>query len=216
MACFHSTENSGEITKIGGSQNPVITLCVDQHKEIIMSKVELSPQKIIIALESRSPKSLTDVYRILGGTGKLSGTLAAKIRAAVPYIEKTLADNKAGTAKAEGEEVSTKSKPAQKAEKKPAKAPKKSPVPHDSRNPFRPGSGYGLLVDLIASAGQKGIGKEDLLKAYCKATGKDIVHAKYDLAVINSASETSEKRHRSCADGFTILKEGDNYRIRFR
>lgn len=182
-----------------------------------MSKVDLSPQKIIIALESRSPKSLTEVYRILGGTGKLSGTLAAKIRAAVPFIEKTLAENKAGTAKVEGEEISSKSKPAQKAEKKPARAPKKSPVPHDSRNPFRrSGSGYGLLVDIIAAAGPKGIGKEDLLKAYCKATGKDLTHAKYDLAVINSASETSEKRHRSCADGFTILKETDNYRIRFR
>ena len=181
-----------------------------------MSKVELSPQKIIVALESRSPKSLTEVYHILGGTGKLSGTLAAKIRAAVPYIEKTMAENKGKTEKVEGEEVSTKSKPGKMADKKPAKTPKKSPVPHDSRNPFRPGSGYSLLVDIIAAAGPKGIGKEDLLKAYCKATGKDIVHAKYDLAVINSASETSEKRHRSCADGFTILKETDNYRIRFR
>ena len=194
----------------------MITLCVDQHKEIIMSKVDLSQQKIIIALESRSPKSLTEVYRILGGTGKLSGTLAAKIRAAVPYIEKTLAENKAGAAKAEGEEVSPKSKPAQKADKKPAKAAKKSPVPRHPKNPFREGSGYGLLVDLIAAAGSKdGIGKEDLLKAYCKATGKDIVHAKYDLAVINSAAETSEKRHRSCADSFTIIKTVDNYRIRF-
>ena len=181
-----------------------------------MSKIELSPQKIIIALESRSPKSLTEVYRILGGTGKLSGTLAAKIRAAVPYIEKTLAENKGKAEKAEGSVEPPKSKPAPKAEKKPAKAPKKSPVPRHPKNPFRQESGYGLLVDLIAAAGPKGIGKEDLLKAYCKATGKDIVHAKYDLAVINSASETSEKRHRSCADGFTILKETDNYRIRFR
>ena len=182
-----------------------------------MSKVDLSQQKIIIALESRSPKSLTEVYRILGGTGKLSGTLAAKIRAAVPGIEKILAENKAGAAKTEGEEISPKSQPAKKAEKKPAKAPKKSPVEHDSRNPFRKwNSGYGLLVDLIANAGQKGIGKEDLLSKYCEISGKDLQHAKYDLAVINSASETSEKRHRSCADGFTVLKEGDNYRIRFR
>ena len=182
-----------------------------------MSKIDISQQKIIVALESRTPKSLSELYRILGGTGKLSGKIARQIRLAVPGIEKILAENKAGTAKAEGEEVSTKSKPAQKAEKTPTKAPKKSPVTHDSRNPFRKwDSGYGLLVDLIANAGQKGIGKEDLLKAYCKATGKDIVHAKYDLAVINSASETSDKRHRSCADGFTIIKTVDNYRIRFR
>ena len=181
-----------------------------------MSKIDISQQKIIVALESRSPKSLSELYRILGGD-KLSGKIARQIRLAVPGIEKILAENKGKTEKAEDDEVSTKSKSAPKAEKKPAKAPKKSPVPHDSRNPFRKwDSGYGLLVDLIANAGQKGIGKEDLLKAYCKATGKDIVHAKYDLAVINSASETGEKRHRSCADGFTILKETDNYRIRFR
>ena len=180
-----------------------------------MSKIDISQQKIIVALESRAPKSLSELYRILGGD-KLSGKIARQIRLAVPGIEKILAENKAGTAKAEGEEVSTKSKPAQKAEKKPAKAPKKCPVPRHPKNPFREGSGYGLLVDLIAAADSKGIGKEDLLKAYCKATGKDLTHAKYDLAVINSAREDSEKRHRSCADSFTILKEGDNFRIRFR
>ena len=180
-----------------------------------MPKVELSPQKIIVALESRSPKSLSELFRILGGQ-KLSGKIARQIRLAVPGIEKILAENKAGAAKTEGEELSPKSQPAKKAEKKPAKAAKKSPVPRHPMNPFRGGSGYGLLVDLIAAAGQKGIGKEDLLSKYCEISGKDLQHAKYDLAVINSASETSEKRHRSCADGFTILKEGDNYRIRFR
>lgn len=181
-----------------------------------MPKVELSPQKIIVALESRSPKSLSELFRILGGQ-KLSGKIARQIRLAVPGIEKILAENKGKTEKVEGSVEPPKSQPAKRDDKKPAKVAKKSAVPHDSRNPFRKwDSGYGLLVDLIANAGQKGIGKEDLLKAYCKATGKDIVHAKYDLAVINSASETSEKRHRSCADGFTVLKEGDNYRIRFR
>lgn len=177
-----------------------------------MSKIDISSQKIIVALESRSPKSLTEVYRILGGTGKLSGTLATKIRAAVPYIEKILAENKGKTAKAEGEEVSSKSKPAQKTDKKPAKAA----VSRHPKNPFRDGSSYGLLLDLISAAGSKGIGKETLLAEFCRISGKDLQHAKYDLAVINSAREDSEKRHRSCADSFTILKEGDNYRIRFR
>ena len=182
-----------------------------------MSKIDISQQKIIVALESRAPKSLSELYRILGGTGKLSGTLAAKIREAVPGIEKALAENKAGTAKADGSVEPPKSKPAQKAEKKPAKAPKKSSVPHDSRNPFRKwDSGYGLLVDLIAAAGPKdGIGKETLLAEYCRISGKDLTHAKYDLAVINSASDTSNKLHRSCASGFRILKNVDNYRIRF-
>ena len=72
------------------------------------------------------------------------------------------------------------------------------------------------MLDLIANAGSKGIGREDLLKAYCKTSGKDLTHAKYDLAVINSAREDSDKRHRSAADGFTILKDGENYRVRFQ
>ena len=181
-----------------------------------MSKtIEITAETIQKALESK-PTSLTGLWKILGGTGSVSGSAAKKMREAVPGIEAILLENKAGTAKAEGKEVSPRPRPSKKVEKKPVKAPKKSLVPHDSRNPFRKwDSGYGLLVDLIANAGSKGIGKEDLLKAYCKATGKDIVHAKYDLAVINSARQESDKRHRSCADGFTILKEGDNYRIRF-
>ena len=181
-----------------------------------MSKIDVSQQKIIVALESRAPKSLSELYRILGGH-KLSGKIARQIRLAVPGIEKILAENKAGTAKAEGSVEPPKSKPAKMADKKPSTTPKKSPVPRHPKNPYRKSdTGYGLLLDLISNAGPKGIGKEALLSKYCEISGKDLQHAKYDLAVINSASETSEKRHRSCADGFTILKETDNYRIRFR
>ena len=181
-----------------------------------MSKtIKIDAETIKNALES-NPTSLTGLWKALGGSGSVSGSASKRMRNEFPGLEAILAENKAGTAKAEGAVVSTETKQVQKADKKPAKAPKKSAVPRHPKNKFREGSGYGLILDLIADAGSKGIGKEDLLKAYCKETGKDIVHAKYDLAVINSASETSEKRHRSCADGFTILKEGDNYRIRFR
>ncbi len=180
-----------------------------------MSKtIEITAESISKALESK-PTSLTALWKTLGGSGSVSGSSAKKMREAVSGIEAILAENKGKPAKAEDKVVSTETKRVQKADKKPAKAPKKSTVPRHPKNKFRDGSGYGLILDLIADAGSKGIGKEDLLKAYCKETGKDIVHAKYDLAVINSASETSEKRHRSCADGFTILKETDNYRIRF-
>ena len=175
--------------------------------------VKLSKEALIVVLETKSPKSLTEAYRLLGGEGKLSGSTAKRMRSLVASIDDWVDNNKA---KAEGESVADtqKAKPASKSAKKPAKAPQKSVVPRHPKNPFRPG-GYATLVDLIANAGSKGIGREDLLTAFCKATGKDLQHAKYDLAVINSAREDSDKRHRSCADGFTILKEGDNYRIRF-
>jgi hypothetical protein len=181
-------------------------------KEVAMSKLDLSKEKIAEILEAHKPKSLTEVYRLLGGT-KLSGSTAKTIRTIVPGIEAVLGENSGKIAQAVVPVEPLKSKPA----KKPMKnEPRNSSVPHDSRNPFRKwDSGYGLLLDLIANAGQKGIGKETLLAEYCRLTGKDLQHAKYDLAVISSAAETSERRHRSCADGFTILKETDNYRVRF-
>lgn len=180
-----------------------------------MSKpIEINADSIKQALESK-PTSLTGLWKALGGSGSVSGSASKRMREAWPGIEAVLSANKAGTAKAEGPVVPTKSKQGQKATKKTAKVTKKSSVPRHPKNPFREDSGYGLLIDLIANAGSKGIGKPELIKAYVKASGKDEQHSKYDLAVINSAREGSDKRHRSCADGFTILKEGDNFRIEF-
>ena len=183
-----------------------------------MSNAQITRESLLLINEAKAPRTLSEAYRLLGGKGKLSGTTAKKMRELVPGIEAILAKNKAkaSESKAEGSVEPPKEKRLQKADKKSAKALKKSAVPRHPKNPFRPGSGYGLLLDLIANAGSKGIGKEDLLKAYCKAAGKDIVHAKYDLAVINSAREDSDKRHRSATDGFTILKDGENYRVRFQ
>lgn len=180
-----------------------------------MSNAQITRESLILINEAKAPRTLSEAYRLLGGKGKLSGTTAKKMREMVPGIEAILAKNKAGPAKAEGSVEPPKEKRLQKADKKPSKAPKKSSVPRHPKNPFRENSGYGLLLDLIANAGQKGIGREDLLSAYCKASGKDLTHAKYDLAVINSAREDSDKRHRSATDGFTILKDGNCFRVRF-
>ena len=183
--------------------------------------LKLSKESLIVVLETRSPRSLTEIYRVLGGAGKLSGSTAKRMRELVPGIDEWVDNNKAKageeTGKAHPQEGKAKFRTSKtsKSAKKTAKAGAKSKVPRAVQNPFRPGSGYGLLLDIIANAGAKGIGKPDLLKAYCKATGKDDQHARYDLAVINSAREDSDKRHRSCADGFAILKEGDCFRVRF-
>ena len=177
--------------------------------------LKLTKESLILVLEVHAPKSLTEAYRLLNGEGKLSGSTAKKMRELVPGIDEWVGKNKANAEKAEGEPKEEKpTLPTSEKSKKVAKAVVKSKVPRHPKNPFRPG-GYATLVDLIANAGAKGIGREDLLSAYCKASGKDLTHAKYDLAVINSAREDSEKRHRSCADGFTIIKTVDNYRIRF-
>ena len=179
-----------------------------------MSKVELSPQKIIVALESRSPKSLSELFRILGGH-KLSGKIARQIRLAVPGIEKILAENKGKSEKAEGEEVSAKSKTAQKADKKPAKAPKKSSVPRNRANPFREGSNYSLAFDILA-ASKEGLSLAEWRERYAKAARKPLKLAGFDTQVLLTAKDTpTGERHRSCRDGFYIEREGDHVRIRF-
>lgn len=180
-----------------------------------MSKtIEINAESIRKALETTKCTSLTGLWKALGGSGSVSGSSAKKMREAFPDIEVILAGNKAGTAKSEGAVLPLKDKQVRKADKKPANSPK-STISRHQKNPFREGSSYGLLVDLIAAVGSKGIGKETLLAEFCRLSGKDLQHAKYDLAVINSASEDSDKRHKSCADGFTIVRTVDNYRIRF-
>ena len=90
-----------------------------------MSGIELSKEKIVEVLESKSPKSLTEIYRLRGGSGKLSGSLAGKIRNLVPDIGKVVAGNKAKAMPQEGKANFRTSKTSKSA-KKTAKAGAKS------------------------------------------------------------------------------------------
>ena len=54
-----------------------------------------------------------------------------------------------------------------------------------------------------------------LIKSYCRATGKEERLARFDLSVIVSASQDAERRHRSCRDGFSICRVGDNLSVTF-
>lgn len=81
------------------------------------------------------------------------------------------------------------------------------------KNPFRAGSSYGILVDLIAWA-SPGILKEPLLNMYCAVTRKSRKRATSDLSVIESAQQ-GEHRKKSCRAGFIITKENGFYSIQF-
>ena len=89
-----------------------------------------------------------------------------------------------------------------------------SRFPRHPRNPFKRGSGYGILVDIAAAAGARGIDEESWRRTYCGATGKDNKHAGYDLAVIKS-SIRGRRRHSCCRPGFTVVEHGGRYSIRF-
>ena len=177
-----------------------------------MPKVEINQQKIIIALESRSPKSLTEVYRILGGK-KLSGSVAKKMRDLVPGIEERLASNKAGEIKTEEKPQPTLPKSGKSG--KGAKKNFKATYPRCDKNPFREGSNYALAFDILASF-PEGLPLAEWRERYAKAVRKPLKLASYDIQVLLTAKDSpTGERHKSCRDGFYIEREGDHVRIRF-
>ena len=188
-----------------------------------MPKVEVSREKIVEILESKSPKSLTEVYRHLGGVGKLSGSVAGKMRTLVPDIEKVVAGNRAGEG-AKGEGAAKKGEPKGRGEttlrtsgksKKTAKRASKATYPHCDMNPFREGSNYSLAFDILA-ASKDGLPLADWRERYAKAARKPLKLAVYDIQVLLTAKESpTGERHRSCRDGFYIEREGDHVTLKF-
>ena len=103
--------------------------------------------------------------------------------------------------------VATKAKVALKA--KPAKVVKAGKFPRHAKNPFREGSAYGQIFDGFVRK-DNGLRRDELLQLAMDATGKDVKHAAYDLAVIRSAKESNKgPRHPSCREGFWVKREGD-------
>jgi hypothetical protein len=87
-------------------------------------------------------------------------------------------------------------------------------VPRSPQNPFRLGSAYGAVFDILASH-PDGISRQDLLKLTAKATGKDATHAGFDMAVVLSARDSlNGERHRSCASGFYVCRENDHLSLK--
>ena len=84
---------------------------------------------------------------------------------------------------------------------------KKKSIPHNSQNPYRPNSGYALLVNLIA---QRPLTKEELLKRYCRISGVKISLAKFSWAVVGGARKSfNSKRHKSAKKGYYINESRD-------
>jgi len=105
-------------------------------------------------------------------------------------------------------------KESKKVVQKPAKVIPSSKYPRHEKNPFRPNSSYATAFDLLASM-KSGIRRDEAVKLLAKATGKDEKHAGYDLAVLCSARESvSGPRHKSCKEGFFLMKENDHLLLR--
>lgn len=177
-----------------------------------MQKVEVSREKIVEVLESKSPKSLTEVYRHLGGVGKLSGSTGKRMRTLVPDIEKVLAGNRAGEGKGEGNPEAT-SRISGKS-KGPKNAGRTVYVRH-SKNPFREGSNYALAFDVLAFF-PEGLPLAEWRERYAKAARKSLKLASYDIQVLLTAKDTpTGERHKSCRDGFYIERQCDHVTLKF-
>ena len=169
---------------------------------------ELTRERILRAWASGAT-SLTGLHKAMGGTGNVPGSTAKRIRELVPDIAERLAVNKARGAKPQA------SKPKAKRTVQPSgKSRPSGQWTRHAKNPFREGSSYATAYDIVA-AHPKGLRKDEWVELFCKATGKDLKHARYDLAVLLSAKESAtSQRHRSCRDGFWMERDNDHVRLR--
>lgn len=176
--------------------------------------LKLSKETLLLILETRSPKSLTEIYRLLGGQGqKLSGSVAKKMRTLVPDIEKVVANNKAKEGNAGGNPETTLRTSGK--SKKPGKKTSKATYPHCDKNPFREGSNYALAFDILASF-PEGLPLAEWRERYAKAARKSLILAGYGIQVLLTAKDTpTGERHRSCRDGFFIERQCDHVTLKF-
>lgn len=143
-------------------------------------------------------KSMSELYKALGGKSKASGSFSSKIRTLCPNVDDRLKANQ--VVKPENS-----NKPSDAT--KPAKNKSSLKFSRHSKNPFRPSSSYGVAFDILA-AHPKGMNKDELVRLLAKTTGKSEKLAGYDASVVLSAKESpTGMRHRSCKEGFWIHKE---------
>jgi hypothetical protein len=144
--------------------------------------------------KAKAPKAKSSKPKAAAGKGKKAKTPATSSKAKKPAKQ-------------------VKAKSAKTPKAKPAKVVKAGKYPRHPKNPFREGSAYGQIFDAFVLK-DTGIRRDELLQLAMDATGKDVVHAAYDLAVIRSAKESNNgPRHPSCRNGFYTTREGDCFTL---
>lgn len=180
-----------------------------------MSKVEISREKLVEILESKSPKTLTEVYRLLGSQGKkLSGSVAGKMRSLVSDIEERLAKNKAGEGAVEGKPTAT-LRTSGKSDKvaKPGK-PKVRKPEETASTPYRKGSAYSKVYQILMEH-PDGISRADLIREAARRCKKPASRSAFDVAVVVSPREScTGPRHRSARESYFVKVEGSCFTLR--
>jgi len=163
---------------------------------------DITREILVAALEKSHASSLTQLHHALGGKGSVSGSTGKKFKSLVPEIGDLLAKNK-GSATA-----------MVRADKKTARAASSKKYPRSRKNPFREGSSYAVVFDVLA-AHPNGLHREKLVAECARLTRKDIKHSSYDCSVLLSASDSvNGPRHRSCQNGFWCQKTNSHVVLR--
>ena len=179
-----------------------------------MSKWELSKENIVEILESKSPKSLTEIYRHLGGSGKLSGSVAQMMRELMPGIEERLARNKAGEIKADETPQATIPKSGKSEKVAKSRKPRVHHPEEAESTPYRKGSAYSKVYQILAEH-PDGISRADLIREAARRCKKPASRSAFDVAVVVSPREScTGPRHRSARDGYYLEVEGSCLRLR--
>ena len=179
-----------------------------------MSKWELSKENIVEILESKSPKSLTEIYRHLGGSGKLSGSVAQMMRELMPGIEERLARNKAGEIKADENPQATIPKSGKSEKVAKSWKPRVHHPEEAESTPYRKGSAYSKVYQILAEH-PDGISRADLIREAARRCKKPASRSAFDVAVVVSPREScTGPRHRSARDGYYLEVEGSCLRLR--
>ena len=178
-----------------------------------MPKIELSKENIVAILESKSPKSLTEVYRLLGGH-KLSGSTAKKLRSLVPDVEERLAKNKGGAGEAEGKSPATLRTSGKSDKVAKSRKPRVHQPEEAESTPYRKGSAYSKVYQILAEH-PNGISRADLIREAARRCKKTASRSAFDVAVVVSPREScTGPRHRSARDGYFLEVEGSCLKLR--
>ena len=199
------------------------------------AKAELSIESLKAVIGEKKPTSMTKLAHLLGYKGSVSSSLTRKFRALIPEIDALLkgAEGSDGGTKGLGKTEAAKGKPAKvkkvvpaMAAKSPAKQHKAKPVGAKGgkyhrapRNPFREGSSYGTVFDVLASH-PDGMEREMLVRLVAAETGKDLKRAGFDVQVVCSArpnddglNNNDSPRNRSCRPGFWVKRTNGHVQL---
>lgn len=201
-----------------------------------MSKTPITKEAVEKTLQDGA-RSMSEIYRALGGKSKVSSSFSSKIRSICTNVDDRLLENKgqasgkieksAATVKATVPTTTPAAKPT-----KTAATPKKQPktkakqpsrhiessIPRAKSNPFRAGSAYSLVFDALYQNRAKGISRMDLLTQVVKASKKPEALCKYDLSVVLSSRKdgSCHRSAKSASNIYWVDRENDWCQIHLR